>query len=45
MENRVNTKLNNRKEATFVLIDVAIPLKRNVTEKESEKKVNTTVDV
>jgi len=45
MANRVNTKFNNRKEATFILIDVAIPLKMNVTQKESEKKVNTSVNI
>ena len=44
MANRTNTKLNKRKEATFLLTDVAIP-KMNVTQKESEKKVNTGVNV
>ena len=37
--------IKHEKEKTCILIDVAIPADRNVTQKEAEKKLNTTVCV
>jgi hypothetical protein len=39
MENRSDIKTKNTKEATRVLIDVAISADSNVTQKEAEKNV------
>ena len=43
--NRPDMIIKNEKEKTCILIDVAIPADRNVTQKEAEKKLNTTVCV
>jgi hypothetical protein len=37
--NRPDIIIKNKKEKTFVLINVAIPADRNVTQKEAEKKL------
>jgi hypothetical protein len=39
MENRPDIKIKNKKEKTCILIDVAIPADRNVTQKGAENKV------
>jgi len=41
MTNRPGTIIKNKKEETWLLIDVEIPEDRNVTQKETEKKLNT----
>jgi hypothetical protein len=38
MANRPDIIIKNKKEKTFILIDVAIPANRKVTKKEAEKK-------
>jgi hypothetical protein len=38
-ENRPDIIIRNKKEKTCILIDVAIPADRNVTQKEAEKKL------
>jgi hypothetical protein len=38
-ENRPDIIIKNRKEKTRILIDVAIPADRNITQKEAEKKL------
>jgi hypothetical protein len=45
MAKRKNIIIKNRKEKTCTLIDVAIPVNKNVIQKEGEKKLNTTVYV
>jgi len=37
--NNNNNNNNNKKEKTCILIDVAIPVDRNVVQKEAEKKL------
>jgi hypothetical protein len=37
--------IKSKKQKTCMLIDVAIPADRNVTQKEAEKKLNTSVYV
>jgi len=37
--NRPDIKIENKKEKTCTLIDVAIPADRNVVQKEAEKKL------
>jgi hypothetical protein len=37
--NRPDTVIKNKKEKTCILIDVAIPADRNVTQKEAENKL------
>jgi len=43
--NRPDIIIENKKEKTCVLINVAIPADRNVVQKEAEKKLNTRVYV
>jgi hypothetical protein len=43
--NSNNNLIKNKKEKTFVLINVAIPADRNVTRKEAKKKINARVYV
>jgi hypothetical protein len=43
--NRPDVIIKNRKEKPCILIDVAIPADRNVTQKEAGKKLNTRVYV
>jgi len=45
MTNRPDTIIRNKKEETWILIDVVMPEDRNVTQKETEKKLNTTFHV
>jgi hypothetical protein len=37
--NKPDTVIKNKKEKTCIMIDVAIPADRNVTQKEAEKKL------
>jgi len=37
--NRLDIIIKNKKEKTYILIDVAIPADRNVVQKEVEKKL------
>jgi hypothetical protein len=39
MANRPDIIINNKKEKTYILIDVAILAYRNVTQNEAEKKL------
>jgi len=43
--NRPDAIITNKEEKTCILIDVAIPAKRNVVQKGAEKKLNTRVRV
>jgi hypothetical protein len=43
--NKPDIIITNKKEKTCILIDVAIPADRNVTQKEAENKLNTRVYV
>jgi hypothetical protein len=39
MVNRADIIVKNKRDRTYLLIDVAIPSDRNVTQKEAEKKL------
>jgi hypothetical protein len=41
-ENRPNIKIKDKKEKTCILMDVAIPADRHVTQKEAENKIKYT---
>jgi hypothetical protein len=43
--NKQDIIIKNKKDKRCILIDVAIPADRNVTQKETENKLNTTVYV
>ena len=45
MENRPDIIIKTIKEKTCLLIDGAIPVERNVVQKEGEEKLNTGVSI
>jgi hypothetical protein len=41
LANRPDIIIKNKKDKTYLLIDVAIPSEKNVTQKEAEKKLKS----